>query len=163
MHLPGLGPGSRRSGARCPEVRPCAAILDLLPGQKKGARALVGRTTHHLVSAVPLLAVRRGARVDVLANACSHLAGPLDQGELTEVAGETCSTCPWHSGVDSLATGEVVHGPSTAPQPRFETRVVSGLVEVLLPGAGRPGCRLVRWNGSTAATGSTATGSSARC
>jgi S-DNA-T family DNA segregation ATPase FtsK/SpoIIIE len=38
-------------------------------------------------------------------------------------------------GVDAKA-GEVVHGPATSPQPRFETRVTDGLVEVLLPHAG---------------------------
>ena len=112
---------------RFPQGWQALAPLDTLPD---------GLPPHHLVSEVPLLAVRRGARVDVLANACSHLSGPLDQGELTEIGGEACITCPWHSSAYALETGEVVHGPSTAPQPRFETRVVSGLVEVLLPGAG---------------------------
>lgn len=112
---------------RFPEGWQVLAPLDTIPE---------GVPTHQLVSEVPLLVVRRGARVDVLANACSHLAGPLDQGELTEIKGETCITCPWHSSAYALETGKVVHGPSTAPQPRFETRVVGGLVQVMLPGAG---------------------------
>jgi len=29
-----------------------------------------------------------------------------------------------------------VHGPATAPQPRFDTRVIGGQVELMLPGAG---------------------------
>ena len=88
------------------------------------------------VDGVEVLVVRRGAAVDVLSNTCSHLAGPLDEGKLVDVAGETCIECPWHQSVFSLSNGEVVHGPATAPQPRFDTRVIGGQVELMLPGAG---------------------------
>ncbi|MDQ6752200.1 MAG: Rieske 2Fe-2S domain-containing protein [Actinomycetota bacterium] len=44
--------------------------------------------------------------------------------------------CPWHERVFSLETGDVVHGPATSPQPRFQTRVTDRTVEVCLPGAG---------------------------
>ena len=37
--------------------------------------------------AVPLAAVRRGARVDVFVGACSHLSGPLYEGSVEEVRG----------------------------------------------------------------------------
>ena len=43
---------------------------------------------------------------------------------------------PWHQSTFALRNGEVVHGPATAPQPAFETRVTGDLVEVLLPNAG---------------------------
>lgn len=89
-----------------------------------------------IVDGVAVLVVRRGADVDVLANGCSHLSGPLDEGELVEVAGESCIECPWHESVFALSTGEVVHGPATAPQPSFDTRVIGGEVEIMLPGAG---------------------------
>lgn len=89
-----------------------------------------------VVAETPLVALRRGDRVDVLSNACSHLSGPLDEGELESAGGEACVTCPWHSSAFSLETGEVLRGPATAPQPRFETRVTDGQVEVLLPNAG---------------------------
>jgi len=88
------------------------------------------------VDGVPLLVVRRGTGVDVLANTCSHLSGPLDEGELSYENGEACITCPWHESVFSLRTGEVVHGPATAPQPKFNTRVTDGSIEVMLEGAG---------------------------
>ncbi|TCL83180.1 MULTISPECIES: Rieske 2Fe-2S domain-containing protein [unclassified Rathayibacter] len=88
------------------------------------------------VAETPLLAVRRGDRVDVLSNVCSHLSGPLDEGELRGTGADACITCPWHASAFSLETGEVVRGPATSPQPRFETRVTDGLVEVLLPHAG---------------------------
>jgi nitrite reductase/ring-hydroxylating ferredoxin subunit len=55
---------------------------------------------------------------------------------VAEEDGETCVVCPWHRSTFSLRTGEVVHGPATSPQPSFETRVVGGVVQVCLPGAG---------------------------
>jgi nitrite reductase/ring-hydroxylating ferredoxin subunit/uncharacterized membrane protein len=87
----------------------------------------------------PLAALRRGDEVEVLSSVCSHLSGPLSQGEVVLDAGrpgEACVSCPWHDSVFSMRTGEVVHGPATSPQPAFETRVVDGAVEVRLPNAG---------------------------
>jgi len=87
----------------------------------------------------PLVALRRGDEVDVLSSVCSHLSGPLSQGEVVLDAGrpgEACVSCPWHDSVFSMRTGQVVHGPATSPQPSFETRVVDGAVEVRLPNAG---------------------------
>jgi nitrite reductase/ring-hydroxylating ferredoxin subunit/uncharacterized membrane protein len=84
-----------------------------------------------------VLVLRRGSSVDVLSAVCTHLSGPLGEGEL--LGGETddpCVKCPWHGSVFSITTGEVVHGPATAPEHRFESRVVDGTVEVRLPGAG---------------------------
>ncbi|MCU1407006.1 MAG: (2Fe-2S)-binding protein [Glaciihabitans sp.] len=89
------------------------------------------------VAGVPLLVLRRGSHVDVLANSCSHLSGPLDEGTLaTADGGETCVQCPWHNSVFSMRTGEVLQGPATSPQPKFETEVADGEVRVMLPGAG---------------------------
>jgi nitrite reductase/ring-hydroxylating ferredoxin subunit len=77
--------------------------------------------------------LRRGDSVSVLSNVCSHLSGPLNRGRL--VSGhrdDPCVECPWHGSVFSLNTGEVVHGPATAPLPQFDTRVTDGLLEVQL-------------------------------
>ena len=85
------------------------------------------------VSGVDLLVVRRGDVINVLSNTCSHLAAPLDEGELfVDEAGTACISCPWHGSVFELATGDVVHGPAVAPQHRFESRIVGGVVEVRL-------------------------------
>jgi nitrite reductase/ring-hydroxylating ferredoxin subunit len=97
-----------------------------------------GRLAKRDVAGLPVLVRRHGMTVDALSNTCSHLSAPLDEGELGKdpKTGEACVTCPWHQSVFSLKTGEVIHGPATAPQPRFETRVTAGLVEVRLPNAG---------------------------
>ncbi|WP_165068086.1 Rieske 2Fe-2S domain-containing protein [Marisediminicola senii] len=89
------------------------------------------------VAGLPLLVLRRGDKVEVLSNTCSHLSAPLNEGELVSGdGGDPCVVCPWHASVFSMTTGEVEAGPATAPQPRFETRVVDGVIEVLLPNAG---------------------------
>ena len=85
---------------------------------------------------VNLMVVRKGRSAEVLANRCSHLDGPLAEGELRVEAGEECITCPWHGSTFRLRDGAVVHGPATAPQPVFRTRVVDGRLQVLLDGAG---------------------------
>ena len=81
---------------------------------------------------VPLLVLRRGATVTVLSDRCSHLSGPLHEGELDD----GCVVCPWHGSTFRLADGSVRRGPATAPVHAFEVRVTAGRVEVRLPGAG---------------------------
>jgi nitrite reductase/ring-hydroxylating ferredoxin subunit len=82
---------------------------------------------------VPVLVVRDGEHVDVLADACPHLAAPLSDGKLTD---DGCIVCPWHGSSFRLKDGGVVHGPATTPAPRFRTRITDGVLEACLPGAG---------------------------
>jgi nitrite reductase/ring-hydroxylating ferredoxin subunit/uncharacterized membrane protein len=91
-----------------------------------------GQASRAMLGEVPLLVVRDGSEVHVLADRCAHMSGPLSDGE---IAGG-CVTCPWHGSVFRLADGGVVHGPATAPQPAFAARAREGVVEVCLPGAG---------------------------
>jgi nitrite reductase/ring-hydroxylating ferredoxin subunit len=85
-----------------------------------------------LLGEIPLLIVADGETFYVLADRCSHMSGPLSDGELS--AG--CVTCPWHGSVFRLADGSVARGPATAPQPAFVTRVRDGILQVCLPDAG---------------------------
>ena len=75
-----------------------------------------------------VLLVRHGETVHALANTCSHLGGPLSDGELD---GETI-VCPWHGSAFSLEDGSVKCGPSAYNQPCYATRVRDGIVEVKL-------------------------------
>ncbi|WP_231126698.1 Rieske 2Fe-2S domain-containing protein [Motilibacter aurantiacus] len=95
-----------------------------------------GRPVRRLVGEAPVVAVRRGKSIDVLADKCSHLSGPLHEGRVHDVDGEACITCPWHGSTFRLDDGDVVAGPATAPQPSFDVRVEAGRVQVRLPGAG---------------------------
>jgi nitrite reductase/ring-hydroxylating ferredoxin subunit len=64
--------------------------------------------------------------VCAIAATCSHLGGPLDEGKRD---GDTV-VCPWHGSRFDLCTGEVQGGPAVYPQPRYETRIHSGKVEI---------------------------------
>lgn len=104
------------------------AVLDDLPEGRPVARAL-GET--------PVLLLRHGAQVSALKDRCSHRGGPLHEGELED----GCVTCPWHGSqfrlVGGESDGDVVRGPATRPQERFETRVVGGHVQVRRSGTDR--------------------------
>ena len=80
-----------------------------------------------------LAVVRQGSDVMVLADRCAHLGGPLHQGTLTDTDGEPCLSCPWHGSTYRLIDGAVVHGPATARQPAFDTRIADGGVVQVRP------------------------------
>jgi nitrite reductase/ring-hydroxylating ferredoxin subunit/uncharacterized membrane protein len=73
-----------------------------------------------------LLVYRQGPEVYVLSDRCAHLGGPLHQGRIVVERDAACVACPWHGSTFMVADGTVVHGPATARQPSFETRVSSG-------------------------------------
>ncbi|OEU87443.1 (2Fe-2S)-binding protein [Streptomyces abyssalis] len=89
----------------------------------------VGKAVRRTVGETPVLVVREGGgAVHVLADRCSHMAGPLSQGEISD----GCVRCPWHGSVFRLSDGWNVGGPATSPQPVFETRQAEGQVEARL-------------------------------
>jgi nitrite reductase/ring-hydroxylating ferredoxin subunit/uncharacterized membrane protein len=96
--------------------------LDELPDRRPVRRQL---------GYLSLLVYRQGGEVNVLSDRCSHLGGPLHQGRIVVERGTACVACPWHGSTFAIADGTVVHGPATARQPAFETRVTpTGRVEL---------------------------------
>jgi nitrite reductase/ring-hydroxylating ferredoxin subunit/uncharacterized membrane protein len=96
--------------------------LDQLPDRRPVRRQL---------GYLSLLVYRQGGAVSVLSDRCSHLGGPLHQGRIVVERGAACVACPWHGSTFAIADGTVVHGPATARQPAFETRVTAaGRVEL---------------------------------
>jgi nitrite reductase/ring-hydroxylating ferredoxin subunit len=93
-----------------------------------------GRVTRRQLGYLSLAVVRQGSDVMVLADRCAHLGGPLHQGTLAEAGGEPCLTCPWHGSTYRLRDGAVVHGPATARQPAFDTRIAEGGIVQVRPG-----------------------------
>jgi nitrite reductase/ring-hydroxylating ferredoxin subunit len=90
-----------------------------------------GRPVHLTLGYVSLLVLRRGTEVSALADRCAHLGGPLHQGRLVATGTDVCVVCPWHGSTFRLTDGAVVHGPATARQPAFESRITeSGRVQV---------------------------------
>lgn len=76
-----------------------------------------------------VLVVRRDTDVSVLSDVCPHAAAPMHEGDLGDADGCPSITCSWHGSEFRLDDGSVVHGPATAPLPRFESRTVAGVVE----------------------------------
>ena len=84
------------------------------------------------VNCIPILLVRRGDRVFAIAETCSHLGGPLSEGQLMD---DNTVICPWHASRFSIEDGSLVNGPSTYDQPCFETRIRDGQIEVRYAGS----------------------------
>lgn len=80
-------------------------------------------------SGVDVLLYRSGDRICALANRCSHRGGPLHKGRVTR----TDVRCPWHHSIFRLEDGLVLQGPTTAPQPRYDVRVVERRIEIRSP------------------------------
>lgn len=93
-----------------------------------------GEPTRRIVGDVGVLVVRHGDEVKALADRCAHASAPLHEGRLTGTDGSECVVCPWHGSVFRLDDGSVVHGPATAPQPTFRTRVRDGRLELAVTG-----------------------------
>lgn len=91
-----------------------------------------GWPVHRRLGYISLFVLRSGDEINVLADRCAHLAGPLHQGRIvTDEDEELCVVCPWHGSTFRVADGSVVHGPATGRQPAFETRVLeNGTVQV---------------------------------
>ncbi len=68
----------------------------------------------------------KGGEVCAIAATCSHFGGPLDEGKRD---GNTV-ICPWHGSRFDLCSGEVEGGPAVFPQPRYETRIRAGKIEL---------------------------------
>jgi nitrite reductase/ring-hydroxylating ferredoxin subunit/uncharacterized membrane protein len=78
------------------------------------------------VKGMPVLLVRKGARIHAIAERCAHLGGPLSEGKLEGFA----VRCPWHGSCFSLEDGRVLEGPSVHAQPILDVRVHNGQIEV---------------------------------
>lgn len=77
-----------------------------------GAKILLGRTENGDICA--------------LSSVCTHMGGALEDGRRE---GDTI-ICPLHGSRFDLRTGKPVNGPAVFPQPRYETRVRNGRIEV---------------------------------
>jgi nitrite reductase/ring-hydroxylating ferredoxin subunit/uncharacterized membrane protein len=73
-----------------------------------------------------VMVVRHGGEVYALSDHCSHLGGPLHEGEIADCA----VTCPWHESVFDLRDGSLIHGPAAYPQPAWDVRTRAGRIEV---------------------------------
>jgi nitrite reductase/ring-hydroxylating ferredoxin subunit len=80
---------------------------------------------------VPVVAIRSNGTVRVLAGRCSHMSGPLSDGELAD----GCLTCPCQGRVFRVR-GSVARRPRHRAAARVPDPRGRGAIQVCLPGAG---------------------------
>jgi nitrite reductase/ring-hydroxylating ferredoxin subunit len=69
-----------------------------------------------------------GGTFYAIANACTHVGGPLGNGKLDG----TTVTCPWHGSQFNVTSGEVLRGPARKPVATYAVRVRGDDVFVVL-------------------------------
>jgi len=84
--------------------------------------------------AVALFNVR--GTVYAIANRCTHARASLSEGTVDPVR---CTvTCPWHEGVFSLETGQVLGGPPSLPIVAYRVKLEGDTVLIAPPPAPAP-------------------------
>src|SRR5881394_2098640 len=100
-----------RRPARADGYTPVATLADLPAGSSR--RVYVGG------DAVALFNVR--GTVHAIANRCTHARASLSEGTVDPAR---CTvTCPWHEGVFSLDTGQVLGGPPSLPVAAYRVKI----------------------------------------
>ncbi|MFT5042971.1 MAG: 3-phenylpropionate/trans-cinnamate dioxygenase ferredoxin subunit [Planctomycetota bacterium] len=101
------------------EFKKIANVADLAPGSAMSAD-FEGET-------VALFNVE--GKVYVIADDCSHVGGPLSEGE---VAG-TIVTCPYHGATFDLTNGEAKSAPASAPVTSYQVRIEGDEIQIAAP------------------------------
>jgi nitrite reductase/ring-hydroxylating ferredoxin subunit len=89
-----------------------------------------GKPVRVKAKGAPVMLLRDGDHIHAVGAKCTHLAGPMDEGEIDLDA--CTATCPWHASVFDMRDGSVVHGPATVSLPSYEVTVEQGRVLVRL-------------------------------
>ncbi|WP_025735984.1 Rieske (2Fe-2S) protein [Mycobacterium genavense] len=91
------------------------------------ASSLNGKPVRVEVDGVGLVVCQtKPGEVSAYGEFCPHLAVPMADGWVDRGR----IVCPWHGSWFAAETGEVVRGPAAAPLPRYQARLVDGVVEV---------------------------------
>ena len=85
-----------------------------------------GKLTRVDVSGIPAVLLKKGKSIYAIGATCTHLGGPLDEGELKDGVVQ----CPWHGSCFRMSDGSVVNGPAVYAEPTFAVRVRSGKIEL---------------------------------
>lgn len=85
-----------------------------------------GKPSKGTVNGVEIFLLKKDGQIFALGNICSHVGGPLSEGEVKNGTIE----CPWHGSQFCLTDGSVVSGPATSPQPKLQVEIRNGEVLV---------------------------------
>jgi len=112
----GASRAERRRPVRDDGFTPVATLAELPAGASKRVYAAN--------DAVALFNV--GGTVYAIANRCTHARASLSDGAVDP--GRCAVTCPWHAGVFSLETGQVLSGPPVLPVPTYRVKLEGGAI-----------------------------------
>ena len=107
----GAATGVARRAARADGFMPATTLAELPPGSSKRVYAAG--------EAVALFNVN--GTIYAIANRCTHARASLSEGTL-DVA-RCAVTCPWHEGIFSLESGQVLGGPPVLPVATYRVKV----------------------------------------
>jgi nitrite reductase/ring-hydroxylating ferredoxin subunit/uncharacterized membrane protein len=85
---------------------------------------LPGKLTRVDVDGIAAVMIKDGAEIKAIAATCSHLGGPLDEGQYKNGV----VRCPWHNSGFCMSDGHVVNSPALYAQPTFTVRVQDGKI-----------------------------------
>ncbi|MBA2278193.1 MAG: Rieske 2Fe-2S domain-containing protein [Chloroflexia bacterium] len=85
-----------------------------------------GKPTRVDAAGVPVLLVKQAGALYAITATCTHVGGPLDEGEI----GDCTVTCPWHGSVFDLRDASVIHGPATGAGAAYDVRVHAGTISI---------------------------------
>lgn len=87
-----------------------------------------GKTMLVHVEGEPVVVCNVGGAFYAIHNACTHVGGPLNEGDLDGAK----ITCPWHGSVFEVTTGKVLRGPATRAPKSYQVVIEGdvGRVEV---------------------------------
>jgi nitrite reductase/ring-hydroxylating ferredoxin subunit/uncharacterized membrane protein len=88
----------------------------------------IGKPQRVEVDGLGLVLCRTGNDGEIAAfgEFCPHLAAPMSDGWVDRGR----LVCPWHGSRFDLCSGEVLRGPSAAPLPRYQARIIDGIIEL---------------------------------
>jgi nitrite reductase/ring-hydroxylating ferredoxin subunit len=89
-----------------------------------------GRPTRVSIDGVDVLVVGDGERWFAIANRCTHQGAPLDKGRVRFSGSIASVTCAAHGSTFDLATGKVMRGLATLPEPAYDARVTDGMIQI---------------------------------
>ena len=89
-----------------------------IPARDGGKELADGRMWKAMAGDMLVMLVKRGGRIFALAETCSHLGGPLSEGEFD---GESVK-CPWPARALRWRTVALIDGLTSFARPCFETR-----------------------------------------
>lgn len=88
-----------------------------------------GRLKRVIVGDRLIALARVGDEVFAVDDDCTHISGPLDQGELCEYT----LTCPLHLARFDIRDGRVLRGPARDPLPTYPVYIEGDAVYVAAP------------------------------